>query len=102
MKLYRIEYTVDYDNKVNLVLLEFKVIRKTPKGGYIKLSPYSSLEKWVGFNHTKAYAYLTIQQARTNFIKRNQTRQRILQYHLHNVEESLKKIETFHKPKTKK
>lgn len=94
MKLYRIEYRMNFDDKLSLVLLEFDVIRKTPKGGYIVVN---SSEKWIPFNATKAYAYLTIKQARTNFIKRNQTRKRILKYQFDTVEKALKKVETFYK-----
>ncbi len=82
---------------ISLVLLEFDVIRTTPKGGYIKLNPYTFGEKWIPFNAKKAYAYLSIKQARTNFIKRNQTRRKILNNQLDIVEKALKKVETFYK-----
>jgi hypothetical protein len=98
MILYRIEYRYDWDENVSLELLKFDVGRKTPKGYYILVN-YE--EKWIPANAKKAYAYPTIEQARTNFIKRNQTRKKILTSQLKMVEQSLKKIETFYKPKQK-
>jgi len=96
MVLYRIEYRVHWDDKITLDLIKFTVTGNTPKGYYIYVN---GLNKWIPANAKKAYAYPTIQQARTNFIKRNQTRSKILSGQLHIVTESLKKVETFYKPK---
>lgn len=99
MILYRIEYRYDWDEKVSLEILKFHTGRETPKGYYILVN---GEEKWVAADAKKAYAYPTIQQARTNFIKRNQTRRKILTFQLKMVEESLEKVKTFYKPKERK
>lgn len=54
-------------------------------------------KKWVPAEAKKAYAYMTIKQARENFIARNKTRKKILEYQLNNVEQSLEQIKTFYK-----
>lgn len=111
MVLYRIEYIPDsaeigediWTETYKLTLLKLNVVRETPCGYWV--NPYNNhwcKEKWVPKHAKKRYAYDTIQGARTNFIKRNQKRLRLLKYQIEAVEKSLKLVENFYKPKQKR
>ncbi len=104
-KLYRIEYEVDFNDKIKLVLRQLKVLKKTPKGFWIQKYEWTNeLERFVlaDKNAKKAYAHMTIEGARDYFIRRNITRKKLLEHQLHNVDRSLKLIDNFYKPKLKK
>lgn len=104
MVLYRIEHYSFFDShdtiNTSLEILKFTVISETPCGYWIK--PYSDVKKkWISKTSKKRYAYPTIQEARVNFIKRTEKRLKILKNQVSFVEEALRKVETFYKPKQK-
>lgn len=104
-ELYRIEWHLQYvglfntEYKTILVVINYQVLKET-KASY-QIACNGKL-KWVRKNATVSYAYADIQDARRNFKRRNQKRLGILEDQLKIVKESLKLIENFHKPKTKK
>lgn len=104
MILYRIEYTYYFDNwdlpKGSLEIVKFTPISETPCGYWIQPNPYCK-KKWVSKTGKKRYAYPTIQEARVNFIKRTEKRLKILETQVDCVQDALRQIQTFYKPKQK-
>ena len=107
MKFYRYEaheYAVlDYDGEYvsspfpnpKLEVMEYELIKETPKGYWIglRLNSWSETvhwKKWIPKSSKKRYAYPTKEEALTNYIKRTERRVSILKHQLRVSEISLR------------
>ena len=84
-----VEYgTIGYDGEYvesiypcpKVVLREYDLLKETPKGYWI------SAGKWVSKKGRKRFAYPTQKEAIINFIKRNESRVKILSRQVHSCE----------------
>lgn len=67
---------------VNLKLVEYDMVKETPKGYWIGWKDYRGKYKFVLKTSKKKWAYLTKEEAMVNFIKRTESRISILKNQL--------------------
>lgn len=87
-KFYRYEYPYSFCN-AHLILLEFDLIKETPKGYWINTDDQYSFgsisKKWVSKTATKRYAYPTKKEAMENLFHRTYRYIKILDAKLHDA-----------------
>jgi len=67
---------------VDLKLVEYDLVKETPKGYWIGWKDYRGKYKFVLKTSKKKWAYLTKELAMTNFVKRTESRIKILEEQL--------------------
>lgn len=73
---FRYQYRFFYgEEKPEIYVLEFYLVKETPKGFWITDEQFV---RWIPKQSKARFAYPTLEEAKTNFIKRNELRVRIL------------------------
>lgn len=96
MKFYRYE-AVQYTSYRTIKLIELTLYKETPKGYWIgygepEEGTIASEHIWVSKTAKKRFAYPTKEEAKVNFVKRNQRRLKILKAQIENCKYDLVNI----------
>lgn len=97
---YRYDYISLNDGRVDLWLRTFPVVRRTPKGVWVK--PEYEPKKFILTNAHKRYACPTKDEALESFIKRKEKQLRLLSAQVKNIESALALAKTGKHPETTK
>lgn len=93
--LYRYEGEVEYSFSIfrsyKIVLKEYQIIKKTPKGYWIRQNQY--FKKWVNNDCARRFAYPTKNDALFHFKKRKEKHLKILSSQLEMVNQLLNQID---------
>lgn len=89
MKFYRYEWVNYSSYSMELRLMEYDLIKETPKGYWIGEKGFKGGYRWVSKTGKKRYAYPTADAALINYIKRTERRISILTSQLNNSKNSL-------------
>ena len=91
---YEIEYE-GYDDKTQVRLRDFEIIRETEKSYFIEALYPRLGEKRISKTADKTYAYDTKEKAKEHFIRRTETRIKWFEYWIEECKKGLELIKEF-------